>query len=296
MQNKKRGPATLPGKKVSSKNAIKHGATARGFINEQERDRFEKLLSDLADHYDTNNPLIKLQLERIARVTIQLERIQNTIDALFEKSRAQSNLESNLMEYMKISPEQRIMTLIKKAGVIEPPNDAEEAIRKAVITLKLSPPANQQGFLDRAPNLSAELYQTARSNNQTIEDYIDEKTRLKDSSSTVSQGFRVIYVDYEDLKEEKEEKEAKILSLEDTILETSISNLMKAIHWKFAEIQLREAELRKLNDFERLMPIEEQATLPNLDQLDRLMRYQTTLQRQLSTTIGEVMALAKKNF
>ena len=81
MENKKRGPVTIPGKKVSSKNAIKHGATAKGFINDKERDRYEELISDLTDHYESSNPLIGLQLERIARVTIQLERIQNTIDA-----------------------------------------------------------------------------------------------------------------------------------------------------------------------------------------------------------------------
>jgi len=32
---------------------------------------------------------------------------------------------------------------------------------------------------------------------------------------------------------------------------------------------------------------------PNIDILDKLMRYQTTLQRQLSTAIGELLALSK---
>ena len=52
-------------------------------------------------------------------------------------------------------------------------------------------------------------------------------------------------------------------------------------------------ELKKLEDFDRLLPVEEQATTPDLDQLDKLMRYQTTLQRQLSTTIGELLAIKK---
>jgi hypothetical protein len=42
-------------------------------------------------------------------------------------------------------------------------------------------------------------------------------------------------------------------------------------------------------DYEALLPIEEQATTPDFDQLDKLMRYQTTLQRQLSTSIGELI-------
>lgn len=50
---------------------------------------------------------------------------------------------------------------------------------------------------------------------------------------------------------------------------------------------------QKIADFRKLGPIEEQATTPDLDQLDRLMRYQTTIQRQLSTAIGELLALTK---
>ena len=292
MENKKRGPVTIPGKKVSSKNAIKHGATAKGFINEQEKDRFEELLSDLSNHYESSNPLIKLQLERIARVTIQLERIQNTIDALFEKSRAQSHLESNLMEYLEINPELRIKALLKKAGVPESTFDAEDEISKEVIASKLSPPLNQQAFLDKATRLSTQLYQRARSKNKTVEDYIVEKTRV-DANSGIPDVIRVIYVDHDDVKREKD---AGFQSLVDSILETSISNLKKAIDWKFSEIQSRETELQKLEDFERLLPIEEHATTPDLDKLDKLMRYQTTLQRQLSTTIGELISLNRKNF
>ena len=50
---------------------------------------------------------------------------------------------------------------------------------------------------------------------------------------------------------------------------------------------------QKIEDFRELGPIEEQATTPDLDQLDRLMRYQTTIQRRLLTTIGELLALTK---
>ena len=293
MENKKRGPVTLSGKKVSSKNAIKHGATAKGFINDHEKDRFEALLSDLSGHYESSNPLIKLQLERITRVTIQLERIQNTIDALFEKSRAQSHLESNLVEYLKISPRLRIKGMLKKAGVTESASDAEEALSKEVIALKFAPPENQKVFLERAPSLCAELYQAASLKNQSVNEYIEEKTKENEASSAIPLGIRVVYVSPEDVKINKE---SQIQTLENAILDTSISNIKKAIDFKFTEIQFREAELRKLEDFERLMPIEEQATMPNLDQLDKLMRYQTTLQRQLSTTIGELMALSKANY
>ena len=52
---------------------------------------------------------------------------------------------------------------------------------------------------------------------------------------------------------------------------------------------------QKISDFRKLGPIEEQATTPDLDNLDRLMRYQTTIQRQFSTAIGELLALTRPN-
>jgi hypothetical protein len=51
--------------------------------------------------------------------------------------------------------------------------------------------------------------------------------------------------------------------------------------------------IKKFSDFAKLLEIKEFSTTPDLDQLDRLMRYQTTLQRQLSTAIGELLALNK---
>ena len=50
---------------------------------------------------------------------------------------------------------------------------------------------------------------------------------------------------------------------------------------------------QKIAVFRKLGSIEEHPTTPDLDQLDRLIRYQTTIQRQLSTAIGELLALAK---
>ena len=58
--------------------------------------------------------------------------------------------------------------------------------------------------------------------------------------------------------------------------------------WHGQEIMRMIVRTQKIADFRKLGPIEEQTTTPGLDQLDRLMRYQTTIQRQLSTAIGEL--------
>jgi hypothetical protein len=83
---KKGGPKTAKGKLISSHNALKAGATTKQLLNEQEHARFHQLKTDLTNHYHGTNPLIALQIEKIARLHIQLERIQNAIDALYRQS------------------------------------------------------------------------------------------------------------------------------------------------------------------------------------------------------------------
>ena len=292
MQKKKTGPVTIPGKEASSKNALKHGATSPKLINEAEQDRYKILIAGLTKAYPSDNPLIQLQLVRIARVTIQLERIQNTIDALFEKSRAHSNLEKNLMEFLGVSPEKRIEAILQKNGISTASPDTDNAISQEIITSKISAPKSQQEFLETAPLFCAQLYKNASLEKQTIEEYIDNMERANDNKTGIPSQIRIIYVDPDDAKKDNTSKNT---SVEESILDTSLNNIKRALNYKFNEITKKESELKKLQDFEKLLPIEEEATTPNLDQLDKLMRYQTTLQRQLSTTIGELMALTKAN-
>jgi hypothetical protein len=77
------------------------------------------------------------------------------------------------------------------------------------------------------------------------------------------------------------------------IKNTELKELKRAAEWYGQEIMRMIVRTQKIADFRKLGPIEEQATTPDLDQLDRLMRYQTTIQRQLSTAIGELLALTK---
>ena len=73
-------PNTDKGKLVSSRNSIKSGLTTKQLLNHHELERFNQLIKELSAHYNSPNPLVPLQIERIARLHIQLERIQNGID------------------------------------------------------------------------------------------------------------------------------------------------------------------------------------------------------------------------
>ena len=286
MANRKTGPVTLPGKKISSRNALKHGATSPSLINDEEQERYETLIDDLSKEYASKNPLIGLQIERIARIAIQLERIQNVIDATFKRSRAQSNIHQNLMNSLKMDEDQRISVLTSKLFSTEDTQKTQkqDQILLELISIKLDKPTSTEDFVARAPALCDELQALAKHRKLSIKLMIeriapDPNTPKKVVVITGVPNERVGDPDYR--------------VTEESILDVDLYSLMKAARWKQNEIQRSEMSKKKLTDYETLLPIEEQATTPDLDQLDKLMRYQTTLQRQLSTTIGELMALTK---
>jgi hypothetical protein len=290
MNKKSGGPVSAAGKAISSKNAIKHGATATGFINDQEEERYKGLLHDLRAHYKYDNPLINLQLERIARVTVQLERIQNTIDATFQKCRAQSRIESNLMDELKISLDQRLSILLNEVLSRNQDEATENKKTDESITLRLVDYRNPIDLLKHLPVTCQEIYTAANTKGMSVKEYVDEK--ILESNGRKNQNMKLV-VNFIDPHKDKVAYTPP--SLEESFLaldEDAVSGLIK---WQIKERNEALEEEIKLKDFNRLLPIAEQATTPDLDHLDKLMRYQTTLQRQLSTTIGELIALTKTN-
>ena len=70
------GPISESGKAKSSKNATMHGVTSTWLLGDVEQNKYDALLAELKESYPTTNPLIRIQLERIAKLNVQLEHIQ----------------------------------------------------------------------------------------------------------------------------------------------------------------------------------------------------------------------------
>ena len=117
-----------------------------------------------------------MQLERIARTTIQLERIQNTIDASFEKSRTQTNATKNLIASLEMTSEEQ--TLLEKSmlGITTEDFEADEkiAIANQVGELKDLNAMNQLVVLETAPFMCAYLFRKSQEKNISIDDFINK--------------------------------------------------------------------------------------------------------------------------
>ena len=80
------GPITVKGKKISAKNSLKHGLTAKGLISTEEETALNSLTGELVDEYDPKGPIENLLVKDLAMVCVQLERFKDVEAALFLNS------------------------------------------------------------------------------------------------------------------------------------------------------------------------------------------------------------------
>ena len=284
------GVKIMEDKNISAMNSLKHGGTARHLINDEEKNRHKHLIDALKNQYPSKNPLIEIQIERIARTTIQLERIQNTIDATFKKARATSNIVEGLMKTLNMTPIEESLAAKSMLGLPVDDliiNDERLSVSIDLADINLITPKTSQEFLERAPKFCQYIYEEAKSKKLSVSDFITQKI----PGGSISEGGvlrRYIFI-----TGVQDKDEIKIKSIEEEILATDVTELQNAAAWLVKEISRVGISTQKIVDFKKLLSSEEESIMPDLDQTDRLMRYQTTLQRQLSTSIGELLALTK---
>ena len=221
---------------------------------------------------------------------VQLERIQDTIAASFEKSRAQTNVYKNLINQLQMTSDDKALLARKILGYEMPKNLIETNkldIANEVLIFKENLPKSQNEVLEKAPLLCEYLFKESRLLNLSIKEFIERKIPRVNNHNQV----KVITVGW--INSDKKESSKEKYSIEEAILEVTLDDLIVAIDWFLGELERKTESARKIEDFEKLQSLEEQSIIPDHDHIDRLMGYQTTLQRQLSTTIGELIALTR---
>jgi len=292
MSNSNGGPMTEHGKSTSSKNALKHGATSKHFINENEVREYEQLHSKLQKTYTSDNPLVSMQLERIAKIKIQLERINQVINASFEMAEIQKNIDVILMDQLQMSEDQKAQAREMTEGNINLEliiNEARMNASKELSQLQLERFDNPQAFLDQAPQYCQYLYEKAIKHQVPISTYINYEASMNNSQKNVEVK---IYFKLAKIMNSKE-KFNPLQNITEAILTTPLQDLLngaKAIESAIYKVKQIDS---KLFLFNQLRNVNQSPVSLDFDVLDKLYRYQTTLQRQLSTCIGELLALNK---
>ncbi len=291
------GPITKEGKAISSQNAVKHGALTKKFQSSEEQEAYNHLLCSLQAEFQQSNPLVQMQLERIASLKIQLDRIQHHIDLTYANSQSESEKIEKVCEHLNISASEPSRTLYNRT----------ENKRLAIFLKALEPAIHEllanpwnyfettQEFLDQMPNFCAFLAFSADKKVEKINMLVNRllsyfesiamELSIKQSVSSYISSGKASDIRILDLIDP--------LEINAMISDAKIQNLKLLANELLEGYQKKKVDEYKHKAFQELMKNEVTPTGLRLDELDKLYRYQTAVQRQISTVMGELIHMHK---
>ena len=298
MNKVKGGPKTEAGKAISSQNSIKHGGLSKKFHTPSEQKQYEALLKSLKAQYAQSHPIIRLQLERIASLTVQLDRIQRSIDSVYAGSQSWEEKAQSVGQYLGMTESEisSISPSLIKAGMLDLNivSKKTKLVVEELSSIQWEDFKSPQDFLDSAPLFCEYLASMAEERGHAINHLvyqIESSLEIQSANYDLKRGLYSLsgHVPKDDVIEG---------TLELSLIEKSISeanahrlkeaaNIIITWHKKIIEKNYRKTF------FHHLMQIQDNSIGLNLDSLDKFYRYQTAVQRQLSSALGELMILDK---
>lgn len=294
------GPRTASGKVRSSQNAVMHGATSPKLLTDAEKRTYAIFLSELQAEYTSKNPLVRMQLERIARLKVQLDRIQDVIDASFEaERRSKPNFEraSDILNLTESERSQMARWLIDRMQGEKPEGLVDTDL--LTVSLELSE-IDEYGLLTThedfelyLPSFSKYIIDQAAERDQPLGDYLSTRqidpTKFEDPPKGKKLPapnkftFKILFPDAP--MEPKHQPE---------LGDVSVKTLQLSAAWFRLETWEFMKKIFRMREMSALAEVTQDAALPDPEKLDRLMRYQTTINRQLSSAMGELLELTRR--
>ena len=295
----KGGPITKEGKAISSQNAVKHGALTKKFQSSEEQEAYNQLLSSLQAQFQQTNPLVQMQLERIASLKIQLDRIQHHIDLTYANSQSNSEKIEQVCEHLNISASDLSSNLFHRS---DNQNLDDFLIKLEPVTHELisNPWGNfdkAEEFLDFLPNFCIFLSNTDSNREIKINAMTSHVESILMSLPFMAEMARKLrnVLKYDDSDEPSSRSLTNLSDdeINEMISEAKIQNLKILAKAILEWLQKMKMDQYNQKTFQKLMDSELTPTDVNLDKLDKLYRYQTSVQRQMSTVMGELIVLQK---
>jgi len=150
-------------------------------------------------------------------------------------------------------------------------------------------------FLEHTPQLCAYLFEEAMKLDKGIDAFItyDAKNVLEGNQLIDSILKMYEKVRQSEIKQQREQTPQNPKTLEEAISETRIKSLQEFAKLIRGEFERVAKTHYKVTAFNEMRKVDILPTALDLDTLDRLQRYQTSAQKQLSTFIGELLILLK---
>lgn len=318
------GPVSAAGKSKSSLNALRHGLTSTRVLPD-EIEMVEEFARELAEHYKPQSPLEMLQIQRIAFCRAKLAKLidievagrelarfdidhrpEQTMDRLAQypahlRHWALEILEGrNPLDEIKIDEaelsaiHEEILqserpTLDPQARVIDGERKFECLFPKLSEYLRrvygAALESQRQNSADRAPSLFAALSHLSKQIN-----FLRSTRKHKGSQETgFEEMLRQVHLNEEITKiaEQSTDPSAQYTPVQYNLMAREALDIVSELAAIVAQLP------RILQSFEQTKQWMLRAADLTADNADRMMKYQTMLERRLSTAIGELIELQK---
>jgi hypothetical protein len=282
--NTKGGPVTKKGKQVSSRNAISHGLTAKKWINPEEKQSYQDFHSALIDDYQPQTVMESTLIEKLADIKVRLERFHCAEDHLFWLAREKAISPDLVVKSFGVDDQAVIDDISDHAFGIEKTNlPIAEQLFNELIRHDEDDISGWGYIRDNMPLLSAHVLNECKKEKIDIEQLISRYKPKTNQLTPVTIGISTNnepepltekQLNQSGLKVPREYFIAFIKALYNQAKRRSITNYV------IESFPQREQQL-------------EHAALPDSSEMDRLMRYRTSLERQFSKTLGELLHLIK---
>lgn len=310
------GPKTAEGKARIAKNAVKHGLSATSLLDEQQIKLVAQFIKELTQYYKPNSPLEKMYIERIAQTRAKLQRFSEveSVGVMLVQSELQHRPELVLNRFTHVSDSVKQIALRLILGKkFKFPLGLSEPLLQSLCKEVAEMPGvlhSEEDLPTKLPLLSAFLKDAKPlgegDRNQISSDaplFLDNQLRLcvtqikldRDNSAAPIVGEDELAEVKRILLNMSRQESAVALSASATKRSSEVQSYNVIFSQDFEAFKVLLLEYHAaLELVSRVNLITEQmqraAILPDQD-MDKMMRYQTTLERRLSSLTGEFLSI-----
>jgi hypothetical protein len=302
------GPKTAKGKRASSQNALVHGATSNKVVSADQKALVERYEHEFTAYYKPDSPLEKLQIQRIALCKAKLDALYEL--ELVKLQIAKVELEGNpKLALDSVYPSEDLtrsfaQNLSKGSQLSLPMNLTPELLETFSKEINSAGGKIDQGdeIYSHIPSLGEFIENEGKRLNTSAYQVIlrigeSIKTLLDKGNGNLSVVYEALELATDVMRHRKLGHDAYYFK-KDTVESEGDVDIKKVNNTLLSITQLNAivVKAREVSkEFDRMQDLLLRSVTLGGEESDRLLRYQTTWERRLSSAIGELLALQGKN-
>ncbi|MEI6869419.1 MAG: hypothetical protein WCK22_05710 [Methylophilaceae bacterium] len=280
-KNKSTGPVTAEGKKVVAKNATKHGLTSvdPSTLPQSEQTEFQSALEAFQDEYEPQTATEMIMVERVAMLFQKMKRLQRIENTLFEVAKKDASTDEMVFKSLGIKEKNELIIasltrMLKKYDTDEKTYPDEIIAELQSVSRSTSYEPND--FIKDFPHCYQLALKYADDNKMPIQDYLLSSYNPDRYSNEIFQRNKKNASAYVSTHNPSE------------IFPSMIECFLKDLNTKYQNEKKLE---RAIEDFPAQKELLMNKAMPSDKDMEKLMRYQTTIERQFSKALSDLIVL-----